>query len=294
MSPQSFKETKGLRFIGWNIQSLYSKLDAVKYYIQDLAPDIILFGETWLSEAINDCIIHIPNYNIVCQDRGIGRGGGLLFYISDKYTTGQFDEHMNINVVSSDIESLVVKISWKEILHIYVVGIYRPPSGKIDSYMSNCTSIFENIQSLPKGDKAEIFFLGDFNIDLNTKNGKGKMPSVVNKFVNKFSLRQLINAPTRISTISTISDHVYTNSCNILFCEPLIINVSNHLPIALVRKKQRFVSKNIEFSARSYLRYFLDNLRTMLNDYRWNDFYSLNDVNALWKNCLVPLSHMYR
>ena len=155
--------------------------------------------------------------------------------------------------------------------------------------MSNCTSIFEKIQSLPKGDKAEIFFLGDFNIDLNTKNGKGKMPSVVNKFVNKFSLRQLINAPTRISTISTIIHHVYTNSCNILFCEPLIINVSDHLPIALVRKKQCFVSKNVEFSGRSYLRYSLDNLRTMLNEYKWNDFYSLNDVNVLRKIFLSRL-----
>ena len=56
-------------------KSLYSKLDAVKYYIQDLAPDIILFGKTWLSEAINHYIIHIPHYNIVRQDRGIGRAG---------------------------------------------------------------------------------------------------------------------------------------------------------------------------------------------------------------------------
>ena len=76
MVPQSFKETKGLRFIAWNIQSLFNKLDAVKYYIQDLAPDIVLFGETWLSDAISDCIIHIPNYNIVRQDRGTNRGGG--------------------------------------------------------------------------------------------------------------------------------------------------------------------------------------------------------------------------
>ena len=110
---------------------------------------------------------------------------------------------MNINAVSPDIESLVVEINLKETLPIYVVGIYRPPSGKIDSCMSNCSSIIEKIQSIPQGDKAEIFFLGDFNIDLNTKNGKEKMPSVVKKFVNKFSLRQLINAPTRISSIST-------------------------------------------------------------------------------------------
>ena len=212
-----------------------------------------------------------------------------MFYVNDKYTISQFDEFMNINVVTPDIESLVVKISLKETLPIYVVGIYRPPSGKIDSCMSSCSNIFEKIQSIPKGDKAEIFFLGDFNIDLNTKNGKGKMPSVVKKFVNKFSLRQLINAPTRISTISTIIDHVYTNSCNILFCEPLSISVSDHLPIALVRKKQRSVSKNVEFSGRSYLKYSIDNLRIMLNDFHWHDFYSLTDVNALWKIFLSRL-----
>ena len=85
---------------------------------------------------------------------------------------------------------------------------------------------------------------------------------MVNKFVNKFSLRQLINAPTRISSISTIIVHVYTNSCYILFCEPLTINVSDHLPIALVRKKQHSVSKNVKFSGRSYLRYSFDNLLT--------------------------------
>ena len=32
-------------------------------------------------------------------------------YIRDKYMIGQFDVHMNINIVTPDIESLVVKIS---------------------------------------------------------------------------------------------------------------------------------------------------------------------------------------
>ena len=36
-----------------------------------------------------------------------------------KYTISQFDEFMNINVVTPDIESLVVKISLKETLPIY-------------------------------------------------------------------------------------------------------------------------------------------------------------------------------
>ena len=93
-----------------------------------------------------------------------------MFYINDKYTISQFDESMNINAVSPDIESLVVKISLKETLPIYVVGIYRPPSGKIDSCMSSCSSIFEKFQSIPKGDKAEIFFLGDFIIDFSIYN----------------------------------------------------------------------------------------------------------------------------
>ena len=116
-------------------------MDIVNYYIQDLAPDIILFGETWLSDVIDDCHVHIPGYNILHQDRGASRRGGLLFYIRGKYTIGQFDVHLNINIVSPDIESLVVNISLKETSPIYIVGIYRPPSGKIDTCRNNCTSI---------------------------------------------------------------------------------------------------------------------------------------------------------
>ena len=63
----------------------------------------------------------------------------------------------------------------------------------------------------------------------------------------------------------------------------MIINVSDHFPIALVRKKQRSVSKNVEFTGRSYLRFSLEEFHIMLHGYEWNDFHLLNDVNELWK-----------
>ena len=52
---------------------------------------------------------------------------------------------------------------------------------------------------------------------------------------------------------------------------------------------RRSVSKNVEFTGRSYLRYSLEEFRIMLNGYGWNDFYLLNDVNEMWK---VFLSHI--
>ena len=42
--------------------------------------------------------------------------------------------------------------------------------------MNTCTSIFEKIQSLHKGNKAETILLGDIHIDVNVKNGKGRTP----------------------------------------------------------------------------------------------------------------------
>ena len=88
--------------------------------------------------------------------------------------------------------------------------------------MNNCTSIFERTQSLPKGNKDEIILLGDININVNVKNAKGRIPPVVNKFVNKYSLRPLIKVSTRISSVSTIIDHVYTNSCNTIILSTFV------------------------------------------------------------------------
>ena len=40
-------------------------------------------SETWLHEGIENDILSIPNYNLIRQDRSVGRGGGVCAFVSN-------------------------------------------------------------------------------------------------------------------------------------------------------------------------------------------------------------------
>ena len=166
MTLHDFTCAKGLKLMAWNVQSLFNKFDIIKYHIESVTPDIVLICETWLSEALNDDIIQIPEYTIVRQDRSSGRGGGLLFYVRNSLSVNSDFKNIVSNYSTCDIESLLISVHLKETLPIYIVGLYRPPSGKIDEYIKKCEKIVENIYLLPKGRKAETMLLGDVNVVL--------------------------------------------------------------------------------------------------------------------------------
>ena len=212
----------------------------------------------------------------------MGRGGGLLFYVRNTLVFNTLFDNVNTNFVLGDIESMLISVHLKETLPIYIVGIYRPPSGKIDEYVKKCDNIIESIYMLPKGRQGEIMILGDVNIDLLLSK-KCRMIGKVTKFCNKFSLKQLVKEPTRLSNKSSLIDHFYTNSYNISFCSPLPINVSDHLPIGIIRKKKCIAHSHSEFTGRSYIRYTKELFRKLLNDQNWDLFYSLRNVNDLWE-----------
>ena len=79
-------------------------------------------------------------------------------------------DDLNINTVTGDIETMLISIHLKEMLPIYIVGVYRHPSGKIDNDIKKCEYIIESTYKLPKGRRSEIMLLGDVNIDLLTNN----------------------------------------------------------------------------------------------------------------------------
>ena len=54
-------------------------------------------------------------------------------------------DDLNINTATGDIETMLISIHLKENLPIYIVGVYRPPSGKIDNDIKKCEYIIESI-----------------------------------------------------------------------------------------------------------------------------------------------------
>nr|CAH7734131.1 unnamed protein product [Callosobruchus chinensis] len=47
--------------------------------------DIFAVSESWLTERISSDNIMIDGYTVFRKDRYIGRGGGVLFYISNRF-----------------------------------------------------------------------------------------------------------------------------------------------------------------------------------------------------------------
>ena len=126
-----------------------------------------------------------------------------------------------------------------------------------------------------------MLILGDVDIK-RLMNQKSHVLNKVMKFCNRLSLKQLVKEPTRSGhTISTIIDHFYINSHDIMYCRPLRLIVSDHLPVAIVRKKKYVIVGHSEFSGRSYLRYN-ELFEVLLNEFDWNVFFKLNNVNEMW------------
>ena len=161
-----------------------------------------------------------------------------------------------------------------------MTGIDRSPSGNIDKYVKRCEQIIKIIYKLPKGRRAEIMLLEDVNIDL-LLSSKCMVMGKITKFCNDFFLRQYVKEATRLK--SMLIDHFYTNSHNIFSCTPLPINVSDHLPIGIIRKKKGNTHTHTEFSGRSYLRYTREVFKNLLIDHDWNLFYSLTNVKPTKK-----------
>ena len=131
----------------------------IRYHLEKINPDIVMLCETWLSPALDNSLFHINGYIILRQDRSMGQGGGLIFYVKSTLVFETLFDNVNNNFILGDIESMLISVH-KETLPIYIVHIYRPPSGKIDEYVKKCENIIESIYMLPKGRQGEIMILG--------------------------------------------------------------------------------------------------------------------------------------
>ena len=131
---------KGLDIMFWNVRSLPNKLDTIIHETNNIKPDVMNISESWLHPNIDDSEVSIQGYNLVRQDRGfhndgkIKRGGGLCTYLKFAII---FEVITNLQYCDIDIEMLVIKVKLPFTRDIYVLNVYRPPSGNLE----NCIKI---------------------------------------------------------------------------------------------------------------------------------------------------------
>ena len=80
-----------------NIRGLVSKMDEIRLILINHQFKVLHISETFLSSAIDNQLLHIPNYSIIRRDRPGRHGGGVLSYI-----------HSSINfTVLHDMEAIL-------------------------------------------------------------------------------------------------------------------------------------------------------------------------------------------
>ena len=204
---------------------------------------VIGISESKLDSTVLDPGIYIDNYEILRFDRN-RHGRGVACYIRS-------DISCKLNYfLPNEIENITFDVLMPHTKPIKVGIIYRPPN------QSKFLDIFE--ENLPKLNTSysEIYFLGDFNINL-FENGKYvfQKSSCNNKNLDSFTkkyhecgilfgLKQLIKCPTRVTCNSTsILDHVLASIPNRVSQSGVIdIGILDHQLIYCIRKTAKIKS----------------------------------------------------
>ena len=234
---------RGLHFIHLNINSLLPKIDELRDIVKRTKSAVIGIPESKLVSTVLDPEIYIDNYEILRFDRN-RYGGGVACYIrSDiSYKLNSF--------LPNEIENITFDILMPHTKPITVGIIYRPPN------QSKFLDIFE--ENLPKLNTSyhEIYFLGDFNINLfenekyvfqkSSSNNKN-LDSFIKKYhecCTLFGLKQLIKCPTRVTYSSfPILDHVLVSFPDRVSQSSVTdIGKSDHQLIYCTRKTARIKS----------------------------------------------------
>jgi endonuclease/exonuclease/phosphatase (EEP) superfamily protein YafD len=198
---------QGFSVIHQNVCSVLSKMDQIESLLLEEDPDCLILTEHFLraSEAATLRINHLQYISSFC--RPSIKGGGVVILGRDSLCVGEV--HIPDGIcVDKDFEAAVIRISFSfsECKSIFLIGIYRSPSGNFSSFMERLDTLLNFIRC----PDSSYILMGDFNVDsLISSNRLTELSSLM----SSFGLKMLTtNVPTRIqgSSISAI-DHVITD-----------------------------------------------------------------------------------
>ena len=224
------KKQDAVKVLSLNCQSLFSKFDELKAFIEIMRErgiffNVICLQETWIAENMNISLLNINGYELISQSRSCSRHGGLAIYLDSRFshrklsvaeTTQSLWEHQFIEINSD---------SWNQ-KSLIIGNIYRLPrqlNDDITDFMKRFSDILSNFEDTTK----EIMICGDFNIDLlRVRENSGVSDFLVK--LQSHSFIPKITVPTRFSeNRATLIDNFFCRASN---------NFSNSTAGVLVNK----------------------------------------------------------
>ena len=181
------------------------------------------------------------------------------------------------------------------------IGIfYRPPNA------NTFLETFQNDLNLIDFKKFEVYFLGDFNINLllnnkfllkerqpfDVRNLSSPLLSKYKELCQIFSLKEIIQEPTRVtSSTSSLLDHILTNSGWKISQKGVIdVGLSDHQLIYCIRKISRTkTNRHNQIRVRSLKNYTQEILIEELKKINFPDYNIFSNINIAYKDLVEKI-----
>ncbi|MDW0252368.1 MAG: reverse transcriptase family protein, partial [Nitrososphaeraceae archaeon] len=204
--------------------------------------DILTLSESWLSIDTPPSILNSltpPGFSIIHSPRITGLGGGLALIYRSSIKMSKI-----LLPNCSSFESLCIRCTTtaKPSLSFILLMIYRPPSSSKSDFISDFSSVLEDLATSP----SELIITGDFNVHVDQPNCS--FSSSFLNLLDVFSLTQHVTFPTHSSGHTL--DLIITRFCSttissINFTDP---NLSDHYALlfsvsAPSKSKTQYITK---------------------------------------------------
>ncbi len=285
-----------LSLFSLNTQSLFAKHNDLSCFIynlnnQNIFPTAIALQETWLNSKINLDHIKLNEYNWTGKNRTNSRGGGIGFYIYNKFKHEELFENFFREGI---FESMCLKISHNN-LQFIMINIYRPPHEN-SQQLEEFFNILSNLMHQVNGINLPIFICGDVNLNIfetySTSNAC--------RFVDIMTTNGFINTQLRATRVTMHSFSLI----DVFFVKNYIPNheksltiisdISDHFILCNIFKTKIPKQKsNDSFEKRALFEENLRSLSEALNRQNWDEITQATDVNLAYNKFYEIFGALY-
>ena len=211
------------------------------------------------------------------------KGGGLICYVKKGLTCHEF-KYAGLNKSCRDIEMQWITLEFENMRRIVIVNVYKPPQG---NYKTACKIISDAIRDANLKNNAEIFLVGDFNIDLMNK--RAPATRELDSVAKVWGLKAQITGITRSTFVDgkfsggSCIDNILTYSEHITTATVIDWNFSDHFAVAVQRKRVKVKQEKVSFRGRSYKNHIKEDLQDHLIAPDWGEFFFSNNPNHCWE-----------
>ena len=278
-----------LSILNFNIRSCNRNLENFLTFMSavDFNFLVYVFSESWYSNA--DDTLGMDGYHAHHSIRVDRVGGGVSVYCSDLLSSEKIEE---LSLVNGDIELCVVKLKTIP-REIFIIAIYRPPSGTFDGFFGALAGVL-NHDLLARTD---IVVTGDLNINLLNMCDDENC-NLLSSIMHSLSFIPLISKPTRFPVGQqqgnpSLLDHFWFNRLYPTLSGILTTDISDHMPTFLFVRNCKLSSGEHKQVFRDHSDVYYGKFCNLLSD--WSQRFNLErNVSNLVETFVNELNDIYR